>query len=75
LLSPVDVLIIGAVALVVFGPDQLPKVARRAGQVVREVQNTSASFIREMERAADDSDYHAAAAPVAPENVAGEAEP
>jgi len=54
LLSPADMLLIGAAALIFFGPDQLPKVAKRAGQVVREVQNTSQSFIREMERAADD---------------------
>jgi Sec-independent protein translocase protein TatA len=47
-------LIIGAVALIAFGPDQLPKVARKAGQVIRDVQNTSQSFIREMERAADE---------------------
>jgi Sec-independent protein translocase protein TatA len=47
-------LIIGAVALIAFGPDQLPKVARRAGQVMRDVQNSSQSFIREMERAADE---------------------
>lgn len=56
MLSPPDLLIIGAAALIFFGPDQLPKVARRAGQVMREVQNTSQSFIREMERAADQSD-------------------
>jgi len=56
LLSPADMLIIGAVALIAFGPDQLPKVARRAGQVMRDVQNTSQGFIREMERAADDLD-------------------
>jgi len=49
-------LIIGAAALLFFGPDQLPKVAKRAGQVVREVQNTSQSFIREMERAADEAE-------------------
>jgi Sec-independent protein translocase protein TatA len=49
-------LLIGAAALLFFGPDQLPKVARRAGQVVRDVQSTSASFIREMERAADEPD-------------------
>jgi Sec-independent protein translocase protein TatA len=52
----------GAVALLLFGPDQLPKVARRAGQLVRDVQNTSQSFIREMERAADAADL----APVDP---------
>ena len=51
-------LLIGAAALLFFGPDQLPKVARRAGQVVRDVQATSASFIREMERAADEPDPH-----------------
>jgi len=49
-------LIIGAAALIVFGPDQLPKVARRAGQVIREVQNTSQTFVREMERAADEGE-------------------
>lgn len=62
MLSPADMLIIGAAALLFFGPDQLPKVARRTGQVVREVQATSQSFIREMERAADESDLHAAQA-------------
>ena len=36
-----------------FGPEQLPRVARKAGAVMREIQNTSQSFIREMERAAD----------------------
>jgi len=51
--SIADMAVAGAVALLLFGPDQLPKVARRAGQLVRDVQNTSQSFIREMERAAD----------------------
>ena len=53
-------LIIGAVALIAFGPDQLPKVARKAGQAMRDVQNTSQSFIREMERAADEQEHRAA---------------
>jgi sec-independent protein translocase protein TatA len=61
MLSIPDMAIIGVVALMVFGPDQLPKVARRAGQIVRDVQNTSQGFIREMERAADD--HPAAPAP------------
>jgi Sec-independent protein translocase protein TatA len=63
--SIADMAVAGAVALLLFGPDQLPKVARRAGQLVRDVQNTSQSFIREMERAADDHDEsHLAAADV-----------
>lgn len=62
-------LIIGTAALLFFGPDQLPKVARRAGQVVREVQATSQSFIREMELAADEPSASAYGAhpPYAPE--------
>ena len=59
MLGPGDMLIIGAAALLFFGPDQLPKVAKRAGQAMREVQNTSQAFLREMERAADEPDMHA----------------
>lgn len=49
--------LLGAAALMFFGPEQLPKVARKVGILVRDVQNTSQSFIREMERAADDTTY------------------
>jgi Sec-independent protein translocase protein TatA len=45
--------ILAGAALLLFGPEQLPRVMRKAGSVMREVQNTSSSFIREMERAAD----------------------
>ncbi|HEY0394899.1 MAG TPA: twin-arginine translocase TatA/TatE family subunit [Candidatus Elarobacter sp.] len=51
-----DMALLGAAALLLFGPEQLPRVARRAGNVMREIQNTSQSFIREMERAADIQD-------------------
>lgn len=54
MLSVPDMAIIGALALIFFGPEQLPRVAKRVGHVVRDVQNTSQAFIREMERAADD---------------------
>jgi TatA/E family protein of Tat protein translocase len=57
LLSPFDVVIIGGIALLVFGPEQLPKVARKVGTVVRDMQTTSQSFIREMERAADEAEF------------------
>jgi sec-independent protein translocase protein TatA len=59
MLSAPDIAILGAVALLVFGPDQLPKVARKFGSVMRDVQNTSSQFIREMERAADEHDIAA----------------
>jgi Sec-independent protein translocase protein TatA len=56
MLSIPDMALLGAAALLFFGPDQLPKVARKAGSVMRDIQNTSQSFIREMERAADLAD-------------------
>jgi Sec-independent protein translocase protein TatA len=56
LLSPADLVVWGTAALLLFGPEQFPKVARKAGSVVRELQHTSRNFLREMERAADDSD-------------------
>ena len=46
--------VIGALALMLFGPEQLPKVAKRFGHVMRDMQNTSQAFIRELERAADE---------------------
>ena len=51
-----DVLVVSILALLLFGPDRLPKVMRQAGRFMRDVQNTSQSFIAEMERAADASE-------------------
>jgi TatA/E family protein of Tat protein translocase len=48
-----DILVVSVLALLLFGPDRLPKLMRQAGRFMREVQNTSHSFIAEMERAAD----------------------
>jgi len=62
--SVADMAVAGVVALILFGPDQLPKVARKAGQLVRDVQNTSQTFIRELERAADEPETPAVPAPV-----------
>ncbi|HVR47065.1 MAG TPA: twin-arginine translocase TatA/TatE family subunit [Candidatus Binatia bacterium] len=48
-----DILVVSVLALLLFGPDRLPKVMRQAGRFMREVQSTSHSFIVEMERAAE----------------------
>jgi Sec-independent protein translocase protein TatA len=45
--------ILGILALLVFGEQKLPGIMRQAGRIMREVQSTSQSFVREMERAAD----------------------
>ena len=51
-----DVLVVSILALLLFGPDRLPKVMRQAGRFMRDVQNTSHAFVAEMERAADTDD-------------------
>ena len=48
-----DILVVSVLALLLFGPDRLPAIMRQAGRFMREVQNTSQSFVAEMERAAD----------------------
>ena len=53
MLSIPDMAILGVLALLVFGEERLPVLMRQAGRFMREMQNTSAGFIREMERAAD----------------------
>ncbi len=54
MLSFTEMAVLGVGALLLFGPEQLPGMMKKAGRVMREVQNTSQSFIREMEHAADD---------------------
>src|ERR1700735_5623823 len=66
-----DILVVSVLALLLFGPDRLPKMMRQAGRFMREVQNTSHSFISEMDRAADMAE--AAAPPPAPSPAPGAA--
>ena len=59
-----DIMVVSVLALLLFGPDKLPQMMRRAGRVMREVQNTSQSFIAEMERAADVNEQHPTVQPL-----------
>lgn len=56
MLSPADTAIVFVLALLLFGPDQLPKIARQLGEAMRHIQNTTHTFMQEMERAADTSE-------------------
>ena len=56
MLSPSDTAIIFVVALLLFGPEQLPKIARQLGEAMRNIQHTTQSFMNELERAATVSD-------------------
>ena len=56
MLSVPDMLVVSVLALLLFGPDRLPRLMRQAGRFMREVQSTSQAFVSEMERAADTAD-------------------
>jgi sec-independent protein translocase protein TatB len=55
-LGPTDMAAIFVIALLLFGPDQLPKVARQLGDVMRHMQTTTHTFMLEMDRAARETD-------------------
>ena len=55
-LGPTDMAAIFVIALLLFGPDQLPKVARQLGEVMRQMQNTTQTFMLEMDRAAREAE-------------------
>jgi sec-independent protein translocase protein TatB len=42
--SPAEIVTIAIVALVVFGPQRLPEIARRAGRVLRDLRNAASEF-------------------------------
>jgi len=52
MLSPSDTAIVFLLALLLFGPEQLPRIARQLGEAMRHVQTTTHTFMNEMERAA-----------------------
>lgn len=52
MLSPSDTAIVFLLALLLFGPDQLPRIARQLGEAMRHIQTTTHTFMNEMERAA-----------------------
>jgi len=58
MLSPSDTAIVFALALLLFGPEQLPKLARQLGEAMRHIQSTTHTFMMEMERAADAAEPH-----------------
>lgn len=47
-----EILVIGVVALVVFGPNKLPQMGRSVGQAIREFKKATQSITEEVTRAA-----------------------
>lgn len=48
-----EIVVLAALALLVFGPDQLPKVAAQAGRFVRDLRALAASARKELSDSAD----------------------
>ncbi|HEY6317334.1 MAG TPA: twin-arginine translocase TatA/TatE family subunit [Acidimicrobiia bacterium] len=56
LFSPVHILIVLTVALIVLGPQELPKVARSTGKVLRELRALRARLDEEIQGLIDDDE-------------------
>lgn len=57
-----ELLVIGAVAAVLFGPSKLPELGRSAGKTVQSFKNAAEEFKDEMNKAATEEEQAAAAA-------------
>lgn len=49
-MGPLELLVIAALALIVFGPDKLPEVGRQVGRVVGEVRRITSDATAELQR-------------------------
>ena len=75
MLSPSDTAIVFLLALLLFGPEQLPRIAKQLGEAMRHIQTTTHSFMNEMERAARTDSAHAEPVTPEPPDAAGDQEP
>ncbi len=49
-MGPAELLLVLAIALIVFGPDKLPDIARQVGRTVGELRRVSSEVTREIQR-------------------------
>ena len=53
-LSPLEILIVGVIALIVFGPQKLPEIARTIGKAAHELRRMASEVRSEFEMGLDD---------------------
>jgi len=53
-MGPVELVLVAALALIVFGPDKLPDIARQIGRMVGELRRVSSDVTREIQRGIQD---------------------
>jgi Tat protein translocase TatB subunit len=49
-MGPAELVLVAALALIVFGPDKLPEIARQMGRAVGELRRVSSDVTREIQR-------------------------
>lgn len=54
--GPLELIVVALVALIVFGPDKLPEVARTVGRTINELRRQAAEVRGEFVRGLDDDD-------------------
>lgn len=52
-----EMLLLGALALIIIGPKQLPEVARQVGRILNEIKRTAGGFMDEFKQAGLHNDY------------------
>ena len=57
-IGPLEILAVGVIALVVFGPQRLPEIARNIGKAINELRRMSSEMSNELREGmtADDTD-------------------
>ena len=53
-----EIFILVVVALIVVGPEKLPKLARDVARLLNEVKRTTGSFTNEMNKVLDEEEFH-----------------
>lgn len=56
-----EILTLAVLALLIFGPDKLPEIARKTGQVIGRLRAETASTMDELRRAAEYEDFRSVA--------------
>jgi Tat protein translocase TatB subunit len=59
-IGPLEILIVAAIALIVFGPDKLPGIARSVGRAASELRRMATDVTDEFKSGLDDEDGPAA---------------
>lgn len=66
--GPLEILAVGVIALVVFGPERLPEIARNIGKAINEMRRMTAEMKSELREgmSASDLDDHETPEPAKP---------